>query len=442
MPLDYEIHETQLSNGLKVVVAPDHLVPAVAVNLWVGVGSRHEVSGRTGFAHLFEHLMFQGSRSVRSGEHFEALMAVGGRLNATTWFDRTNYFETVPTGALDLALWLEADRHGHLLEAVTQANLDNQRDVVKEEKRQRYDNVPYGELLPDLYATVFPVGHPYHHPTIGSMEDLDAATLEDVHSFFRRWYSSDNTVLTLCGDITPEAGLEAAQRHFGDLVPSGQPDGLRTRPAADLAPLSEPVRFERVSDVPHDRLTFAFRLPPDPDPAVLRAGLALDVVGGLSSSRLVRRLVRDSQEALSVHATAWGLVDGVSLGFVTVDVAPDAETDAVETQVLDELDRLGRDGPSDAEVEAALAQNERGWLSSIAALDERADVLSHHALLQDDANQLNTHVDELLAVTGEQMRATAAAFLRPEQCALVAHRRSEDTGSEHAESGHAEGTTR
>lgn len=131
-------------------------------------------------------------------------MAVGGRLNATTWFDRTNYFETVPTGAMDLALWLEADRHGHLLDAVTQENLDNQRDVVKEEKRQRYDNVPYGEVLPDLYATLFPVTHPYHHPTIGSMEDLDAATLEDVHDFFRQWYRPDNTVLTLCGDVTPK----------------------------------------------------------------------------------------------------------------------------------------------------------------------------------------------------------------------------------------------
>ena len=152
MRLDYPIHERTLDNGLRVVVSPDHTVPTVAVNLWVDVGSRHESRGRTGFAHLFEHLMFQGSRNVASGEHFSALLAVGARLNATTWFDRTNYFETVPTGALDLALWLEADRHGHLLDAVNQANLDNQRDVVKEEKRQRYDNPPYGQELPDLYA--------------------------------------------------------------------------------------------------------------------------------------------------------------------------------------------------------------------------------------------------------------------------------------------------
>ena len=219
MPLDYPIHQRTLANGLRVVVSPDHTVPNVTVNIWVGVGSRHETPGRTGFAHLFEHLMFQGSRNVASGEHFSALMAQGARLNATTWFDRTNYFETVPTGALELALWLEADRHGHLLDAVTQENLDNQRDVVKEEKRQRYDNLPYGTALIDVYAAVFPEGHPYHHPTIGSMEDLDAATLEDVHAFFRAHYGPNNTVLTLVGDVTPEEGFAAAERYFGPLPP-------------------------------------------------------------------------------------------------------------------------------------------------------------------------------------------------------------------------------
>ena len=215
----YPIVERTLPNGLRVIVSEDHAVPNVAVNLWVGVGSRHEARGRTGLAHLFEHLMFQGSRNVASGEHFSALMNEGARLNATTWFDRTNYFETIPVGALDLALWLEADRHGYLLDAVTQENLDNQRDVVKEEKRQRYDNVPYGQALIDIYATVFPEDHPYHHPTIGSMEDLDAATLEDVHAFYRAHYGPNNTVLTLVGDLTPEQGFAAAEQYFGGLSP-------------------------------------------------------------------------------------------------------------------------------------------------------------------------------------------------------------------------------
>ena len=217
MPLDYQIAERALANGLRVIVSEDHSVPIVTVNLWVNVGSRHEVEGRTGFAHLFEHLMFQGSRNVASGEHFSALMAAGGRLNATTWFDRTNYFETVPRGAMDLALWMEADRHGHLLDAVNQENLDNQRDVVKEEKRQSYDNVPYGNALIDIYAAIFPKGHPYHHATIGSMEDLDAASVQDVHEFFRRYYGPNNTVLTLVGDLTPDEGFASAERYFGPL---------------------------------------------------------------------------------------------------------------------------------------------------------------------------------------------------------------------------------
>ena len=218
----YPIAERTLANGLRVVVSEDHTVPTVTVNLWVGVGSRHEPAGRTGFAHLFEHLMFQGSRNVKSGEHFSALMAEGGRLNATTWFDRTNYFETIPKGALELALWLEADRHGHLLDAVTQENLDNQRDVVKEEKRQRYDNVPYGNALVDVYATVFPEGHPYHHPTIGSMEDLDAASLEDVHAFFRHYYGPNNAVLTIVGDVEPEDAFAKVETYFGRLPASAR----------------------------------------------------------------------------------------------------------------------------------------------------------------------------------------------------------------------------
>ena len=245
MPLDYPIHERTLANGLRIVVSPDHSVPTVTVNLWVGVGSRHEVAGRTGFAHLFEHLMFQGSRQVASGEHFSALMAQGGRLNATTWFDRTNYFETIPVGALDLALWLEADRHGYLLDAVNQANLDNQRDVVKEEKRQRYDNVPYGNVMRDIYATLFPEGHPYHHPTIGSMADLDAASVADVHAFFEAHYRPDNTLITLVGDITPEDGFAKVERYFGALP--ARPEFFISACARSVAKQEFPPEFPDTS---------------------------------------------------------------------------------------------------------------------------------------------------------------------------------------------------
>ena len=427
MPLDYPIHRRTLANGLRVVVSPDHTVPNVTVNLWVGVGSRQESPGRTGFAHLFEHLMFQGSRSVRSGEHFEALMAEGGRLNATTWFDRTNYFETVPTGALELALWLEADRHGALLDAVTQENLDNQRDVVKEEKRQRYDNQPYGTALVDVYAAVFPEGHPYHHPTIGSMEDLDAATLDDVHAFFRRFYAPDNTVLTLCGDIEPEAGFAVVERYLGALEARAEPP----RPLLpQLEPLGAAARVERHESVPNDRLHVGFRLPVDDTDEFLAASLALDCLAGLSTSRLVRRLVRREQTALGAHASAWGFVDGVSLGLVILDVAPGTDPGEIEGALVEELDRLAAEGPTPVELEAALAQAERSWLSALASQEERADLISRYALLHDEPEGVNAHLDRLRAVTAEQVTEAVARWLRPEHRATVAYLSAADDAGE------------
>ena len=418
MPLDYPIHERTLDNGLRVVVSPDTSVPVVTVNLWVNVGSRHESPGRTGFAHLFEHLMFQGSRNVAGGEHFTRLMAEGGRLNATTWFDRTNYFETIPKGAYELALWMEADRHGFLLDAVTQENLDNQRDVVKEEKRQRYDNVPYGNALIEVYAAVFPPSHPYHHPTIGSMEDLDAASLEDVHAFYRRFYGPNNTVLTLVGDLTPEEGFAAAERYFGALPASAA--GARGA-LPQLPPIEAPVRVDRPGNVPNDRLHLAFRLPVANTPEFFAASLAVDVLGGLTTSRLTQRLVRREQAANSVQAHAMGFVDGVSLGFVVIDVAEGHEPDALELAVVEELEGLAQDGPTDVELESALAQAERGWLSALASQEERADLMSQHALLHGDPHLVNTYLDRLRSVSARQVQEAAARWLRPSSRVVVAH---------------------
>ncbi|MBB2985822.1 M16 family metallopeptidase [Terracoccus luteus] len=440
-PISYPIVERTLANGLRVVVSEDHTVPNVAVNLWVGVGSRHETPGRTGFAHLFEHLMFQGSRNVASGEHFSALMAQGARLNATTWFDRTNYFETVPTGALDLALWLEADRHGHLLDAVTQENLDNQRDVVKEEKRQRYDNVPYGSALIDLYATVFPADHPYHHPTIGSMDDLDAATVDDVHAFFRAHYGPNNTVLTLVGDVTPEAGFAAAERYFGALPAI---ELQRRGRHEQLPPLGDVVRLDRVGDVPNDRVYLAFRIPVDATPEYLATSVALDVVGGLASSRLMRRLVRGDETAVSVSGWSMGLVDGVGLGAITADVAEGADPDAVEAAVCEELTRFIAEGPDAVELESVVADTERSWLSALASIEERADHISHHAMLTGDPGYVNTYVDQLATVTAEDVRAAAAAWLDPASRAVVRYltdRDQRDDGDPHDDGDPRDGRT-
>ncbi|MFZ1384969.1 MAG: pitrilysin family protein, partial [Propionicimonas sp.] len=281
--VDYPVHTRQLSNGLVVVVSPDHSVPIVAVNLWYDVGSRDERPGQAGWAHLFEHLMFQGSANVASGEHLNALQNVGGSVNATTSFDRTNYFETVPVGALDLALWMEADRLATLADHLDEANLDTQREVVKEEKRQRYDNVPYGHVMPQLLELLFPAGHPYAHSTIGSMADLDAATPETAQAFFARHYRADNAVLTLVGDISPKEGFKKAERYFG-WIPGWN---RRQRPAAAALPaLAEPQRHDVWSAVPADAVYLAWRLPERDTTPFDAADLALAVLGQGQASRL------------------------------------------------------------------------------------------------------------------------------------------------------------
>jgi predicted Zn-dependent peptidase len=418
MPLAFPIAERTLGNGLRVVINEDHNVPAVAVNLWVRVGSRHEAPGKTGFAHLFEHLMFQGSRHVASGEHFAALMAEGGRLNATTWFDRTNYFETVPSGALELALWMEADRHGYLLDAVTQENLDNQRDVVKEEKRQRYDNVPYGHALATMYATVFPPAHGYAHPTIGSMADLDAATLQDVRAFFRRHYVPGNTVLTLAGDIAPDDGFAAVERHFGALPAGPAPHQAPTPP---LAPLPGVQRVEVTDDVPTPRLYVGFRLPVDNCPEFFAASCAVDILGSLATARLDKTLVRARELCTSVSGGAMGLVDGVSLGYFVLEAADGAGLSEIEDVFCQELDDFGRHGPTDADMEAVMAQTERSWLSALAGLDERADALSHYTCLHDDPHGVNTFLDRLELIGPDDVTSASQRWLRPEARAVVAY---------------------
>ncbi|HSL70968.1 MAG TPA: pitrilysin family protein, partial [Longimicrobiales bacterium] len=218
--LTIQFERFELSNGLRVILSPDSRAPVVAVNLWYNVGSRNERPGRTGFAHLFEHMMFQGSQHVPATAHFAHIEKAGGSLNGSTWLDRTNYFETVPSHYLELALWLESDRLAYLLPAMTQEKLDNQRDVVKNERRWRVDNQPYGDWDERLQMLLYPPEHPYHHSVIGSMEDLDAASLADVEEFFRTYYAPNNAVLTICGDVDPPVARALVDQYFGG-IPRG-----------------------------------------------------------------------------------------------------------------------------------------------------------------------------------------------------------------------------
>ncbi|GAA5158495.1 M16 family metallopeptidase [Ornithinimicrobium tianjinense] len=419
MPLDFPVVTSTLPNGLRLVVSEDHSVPSVSVTLWVDVGSRHEQPGRTGLAHLFEHLMFQGSELVAEGEHMSLLMAQGGRSNATTSFDRTTYVESVPSGALELALWLEGDRHGHLLPALTQDNLDNQRDVVVEEKRQRYDTVPYGAALEHACRLVFPEDHPYHHTTIGSMADLSAATLEDVHAFFRAHYGPSTTTLVLVGDVTPEQARVLAERHLGHLEDTSEP---RPAPSAPLGPLPQPVALDIVGDVPSERLYLCFRLPAVTDPDFLPCAMALDALASLSVSRLYRRLLRHEETVSGVSASVLGLADGASLGLLVLDVSESVDPSVVEAAVHEELVRMGVEGPSEVELEASRADTERSWLEALASFDDRADLLARASVIFGDPQHVNTYLDDVVAVTGEQVRRAAAEWLRPASVATIRFR--------------------
>jgi predicted Zn-dependent peptidase len=270
--------EHRLGNGLRVVLSEDHLNPVAAVCLWYDVGSRYEVKGRTGLAHLFEHLMFQGSAQVKGNGHFELVQGAGGSLNGTTSFERTNYFETMPAHQLELALWLEADRMGSLLAALDEESLENQRDVVKNERRQRYDNVPYGTAFERLTALAYPEGHPYHHIPIGSMADLDAVTLDDARAFFRANYAPDNAVLAVVGDIDPEQTRRWAEKYFGS-IPSH--DG-KVPPRDGTLPdiIGAELRVEIREEVPARALMAAYRMPRDGTRECDAAELALTVLGG------------------------------------------------------------------------------------------------------------------------------------------------------------------
>ncbi|GAB3128638.1 pitrilysin family protein [Streptomyces calidiresistens] len=418
--------EHRLSNGLRVVLSEDHLTPVAAVCLWYDVGSRHERPDRTGLAHLFEHLMFEGSAQVPGNGHFELVQGAGGSLNGTTSFERTNYFETMPAHEVELALWLEADRMGTLLTVLGQESLDNQRDVVKNERRQRYDNVPYGTAFEKLVAMAYPEGHPYHHTPIGSMAHLDAASLEDAREFFRTYYAPNNAVLAVVGDIDPERTLEWVEKYFGT-IPAH--DGKRPPRDGTLPEImGEELRREVVADVPARALMAAYRLPHDGTREADAADLALTVLGGGESSRLHNRLVRRDGTAVTAGFGMLRLAGAPSLGWLDVKTSGDAEIPVIEAAVDEELARFAAEGPTDEEMERARAQLEREWLDRLATVGGRADELCRYAVLFGDPQLALTAVERVLAVTPQEVREVAAARLHPRNRAVLVYEPGEDPG--------------
>lgn len=397
-----------LDNGLRVIVHEDRKAPVVAVSIWYHVGSRHEPEGQTGFAHLFEHLMFNGSENA-PGDFFEPLREIGATdFNGTTWYDRTNYFQTVPTQGLELALYLESDRMGHLLGAVTQEKLDNQRGVVQNEKRQG-DNQPYGLVDYAQIEALFGEDHPYGHSTIGSMADLDAASMDDVRAWFRRHYGPNNAVLVLAGDIDVATAREMVERYFGD-IPRG-PETEQVDPG--IPTLSERREIVLQDNVATTRLYRTWVVPGLNDPAASDLDVAASVFGGLASSRLDNVLVREEQTAVSVTAFLQEF-EYVSLFEVQVNVAPTADADAVSAR-LDELiaDYIAN-GPTQDEVNRVAMSQVSGriaGLEQVGGFTGKAAVLATGELYSNDPAYYRTRLERLGAVTPDSARAAMQQWL-------------------------------
>ena len=411
--------DERLANGLRLIIAVDRLAPVVAVNLWYDVGSKHEVKGKTGFAHLFEHVMFQGSRNVAKAEHMSLVQGAGGTMNGSTWLDRTNYYETLPSHQAELALWLEADRMGTLLDALNQENLDNQREVVKNEKRWSYDNRPYGSFYEKLQGHLFPPEHPYHHVTIGSMADLDAASIEDVSTFFRTYYAPNNAVLTVVGDVDPGDIRRWTERYFG-----GIPGNPSIPPLGDLA--VPPILGKEIREIVHDkvplpRVYVGFRAPAFGDARLDALDIAGQVLAGGKGSRLHRRLVRDERIAQDVALVALGFVGGASICIGWATVRPGVPVERVEAAFHEELARLTTDLVSDDELARARALIETEELGGLSRVEERADRLSMYATLFDDPDLINRMLPRYLGVTAEQIRAVARDVFRPDNRVVLTY---------------------
>ena len=399
-----------LDNGLRVVLSRDPRAPLVAVNLWYDVGSRHEKAGKTGFAHLFEHMMFQGSANVEKGQHFSLVQAAGGTLNASTWLDRTNYFETLPGHELELALWLEADRMASLLPAMTQEKLDNQRDVVKNERRWSVDNQPYGSWDEKMQALVYPEGHPYHHSTIGSMEDLSAASLEDVGEFFATYYAPNNAVLTVAGDFETQPALAMIERHFGP-IPANR--ALPAPPDMSVPPLIGGDMRETVPDqVPLPRIYLSHRIPPFGTDAFDALDVAADVLGAGRPSRLYASLVREQQLAQDASVFAFPIVGGASMFAVWVTARPGVAPDTLEAATIAELDRLAGDGPTDADLERVRNLHAAHVAGGLERISERADRLSMYTCLFDEPERINTETSRWSAVDARRITDALRTSLR------------------------------
>ena len=410
----FPIERHTLANGLQVVLQPDTSLPLVAINLWYHVGSKNEVPGKTGLAHLFEHMLFQGSQHVGKNDHFRLVQQVGGVANGSTWFDRTNYYETLPAHCLSLGLWLESDRMGFFLPALDSEKLENQREVVMNERRQRVDNQPYGQAFERLNETLFPASHPYHWPVIGYMDDIAAAEQEDVEAFFRTFYTPDNAVLTLAGHFDPDEALRLVETYFGPI-----PRGL-ARPEVD-ATLPDEMLGQVVTlddDIQLPRVYMAFRLPTFGEPEWYSADLLSAALTGGKTSPLYRQLVYERQIAQDV--SAFVLPTELAASFVVVATGrPDTDLAELEEIVQGAIETVASGKLRSADLARARNKLVTSFSDQLQALDDRADLLSLFTTYFDEPQRITSEIERYLGQSAEDLASVARDRLTPEKAVTI-----------------------
>ena len=416
-----DLKETTLKNGLRIITVEDHTAPVVAINVTYNVGSRNERPGRTGFAHLFEHMMFQGSENVGKSEHFILVQNNGGSMNGTTNEDRTNYFEALPSNQLELALYLESDRMRSL--AVNQENLDNQRHVVQEERRIGLDNAAYGksgEMLQELMYDNFA----YKHDTIGSMADLNAASVEDVREFFKIYYAPNNAVLTLVGDFKTADALARIRKYF-ETIPR-QPD---PPPVVTTEPEQKAERRASVDDVLArlPRVAIAYKTVPGNTTDfyalqvlanVLGGGGGFGGGGGSSSARLYQKMVREKEMVTNVNSNARES-RGVGGFFITATLRNGVKTEDAEAAIYEEIARLQKEPIADWELQKAKNSARRNFINGLQSSLARANSIGQYAVYYGDPNLINTRLDKVAAVTKEDVQRVANKYLQPTNRTVV-----------------------
>jgi zinc protease len=397
--------ELTLKNGLRVILSEDHTAPTYSICVTYNVGSRDERPGRTGFAHLFEHMMFQGSANVGKGEHFILALNNGGTANGTTNADRTNYFETLPANQLELGIFLEADRMGAL--NVTQANFDNQRHAVQEERRLNVDNRPYGKTYETVLETAYD-NFAYQHPTIGSMEDLNAAGIEDARTFFRTYYAPNNAVLSLVGDFQTETALALIKKYFENIpsqAPPPSPDVAEPEQAAERRKTIE----DAFAQTPRMDIVYKTAAGNTPDWYALR--VLGHIMAGDLSSRLYRKLVKELEMVISVSAGP-DERRGTSLFWISLVVKPDKSLQEVEKVVYDEIERLKQEPVADWELEKVQMKLRLQQAQALYSTRSRANSLGHYAVYYNEPELINTALVKITQVTNADLRRVAENFLR------------------------------